>query len=248
MRAYICTYRQIKPPQADLKKTEGEGSDPLLVKFLGEYESTFFDWGDDPSFFAAKHMLGDVRKATWGVCRRDVRDGLKKGDVVVFFCGKRNNGKSWNYYFVGFGTVGGIVTERKLIWTNPAYAPYRKFYNILTDSNGKQLETFHPFHKDWKIRATAPYIFFDPAKSLFNLDSPYLVATWDGEGMQETWRRDRKTKNIEELLFVERDIKRRLRTSKTGYAHVKLNLFSDGKTERPGRPLSDLVEALRPLI
>lgn len=250
MNAYVCTYRQITPPPADLKRTEqAAAKDPLLRKFLKEYGASCFDWGDDPSFFAAKYMLGDVRRASWGVCRRDVRGDMKEGDVIIFFCGsKRNERKSWDYYFIGVGTVAGIVENRKLLWTKPAYAAYRTFYNILVDSDGKQFETFHPFHKDWELRAKAPYIVFDPAQSVFNLDSPHLVATWNGDGLQEIWRRDRQTRAIEQLLFVERDIKRRLRTSRTGYAHVKLNLLSDGKKDRPGRPILDLIGALTPLI
>ena len=48
-------------------------SDPLLSRFLNGYRENFWDWGDDPSFFAAEHRLGDVRRASWGVCRADVR-------------------------------------------------------------------------------------------------------------------------------------------------------------------------------
>ena len=129
---------------------------------------------------------------------------MKEGDVIIFFCGsKRNERKSWDYYFIGVGTVAGIVENRKLLWTKPAYAAYRTFYNILVDSDGKQFETFHPFHKDWELRAKAPYIVFDPVQSVFNLDSPHLVATWNGDGLQEIWRRDRQTRAIEQLLFVE---------------------------------------------
>ena len=36
----------------------------------------YYDWGDDPSFFAAEEFLGDVNRASWGVCRRDVREKL----------------------------------------------------------------------------------------------------------------------------------------------------------------------------
>ena len=79
MNAYVCTYRKITPPPADLKRTEqAAAKDPLLRKFLEGYEASCFDWGDDPSFFAAKYRLGDVRRASWGVCRRDVRGDMKE--------------------------------------------------------------------------------------------------------------------------------------------------------------------------
>ena len=251
MNAYVCVYRQITPPPGAKKKTEQAATrDDLLRKFLNEYDGSFYDWGDAPSFFAAQHMLGDVRKATWGVCRSDVRSDLGKGDVVVFFCGSQNKDEGpWRYYFIGFGTVRELVRRRALLWTKPAYAPYRKFYNLLTESDGKWREVFHPFHrKDWERRAQAPYVVFDRARSAFNLNSPHAVATWDGEGNQETWKRDRRTREIERLLFVERGIERRLRTSRTGFAHVKLNLLRDGNKTRPGRSLSDFTDALSRLV
>ncbi|MHB8390769.1 MAG: hypothetical protein ACYDBH_14510 [Acidobacteriaceae bacterium] len=250
MNAYLCTYRQITPPRSALKKMElAAKQNSLLRRFLDGYEGSFFDWGDDPSFFAAKHMLGDVRRATWGVCRRDVRSNLEKGDIVVFFCARQNKEKRlWRYYFIGFGAVREVVRCRELLWTSHVYAPYRKFYNVLTASDGKQRETFYPFHKDWERRAEAPYVLFDAARSAFNLDSPHHVATWDSEANHEAWRGDPRTSKIEQLLFVDRGIERRLRTSRTGYAHVKLNLLLDGKTIRPGLGLSDLTRALGQLV
>src|SRR4051794_1528407 len=41
-----------------------------------------FDVGDDPSFRAARHAPGS--DVTWGVCRTDLRNALRPGDVVVF--------------------------------------------------------------------------------------------------------------------------------------------------------------------
>lgn len=251
MNAYVCVYRQIKPsPKASKMTEQAATKNSLLRRFIDEYNGSFYDWGDDPSFFSAKHLLGDVNSATWGVCRRDVRSVLNKGDVVVFFCGSQIKDKGvWHYYFIGFGTVREIVKRRELLWKSPVYARYRKFYNLLVDSNGKQRETFRPFHENWEDRAKAPYAIFDPKQSAFNLDSPHLVATWDGKGIPETWKRDRRTREIERLLFDERDINdRRLRTSATGFAHSKLNLLRKGEKDRPGRSLSDLTESLKKLI
>ena len=88
MNAYICVYRQINPPPISIRDTANAATkNSHLQQFLNEYQDSFYDWGDDPSFFSAKYMLSDVNRATWGVCRRDVRADLEKGDVVVFFCG-----------------------------------------------------------------------------------------------------------------------------------------------------------------
>ena len=112
MNAYVCTYRKIKPSSKALRRTrEAAKHDPLLCTFLDGYCESCYDWGDDPSFFAAQHLLGDVRKASWGVCRRDVRNSLEERDVVVFFCGREVE-RAWHYHFVGFGTVLALV-ERK---------------------------------------------------------------------------------------------------------------------------------------
>ncbi|MGH9606328.1 MAG: hypothetical protein ACRD3N_11595 [Terracidiphilus sp.] len=250
MKAYLCTYRQRTPLLGELNAMSGASKgDDLLAKFLKEYQSSFYDWGDDPSFFAAKHMLHDVRSATWGVCRRDVRKELAEGDIVVFFCARQVKQKSeWHYYFIGYGTVLEPV-RRKDVWTKPRYAQFRSFYNVLANSQGRQDETFHPYHKDWERRAASPYIIFDPKRSVFNLDSPRRVAKWRKQDRQEIWETDVVTKKIERLLFTERGIMdRRLRTSQTRYAHAKLNLLWDGKRERPGRPVPELIEALGKLV
>ncbi|HEY5328786.1 MAG TPA: hypothetical protein VIJ79_02780 [Acidobacteriaceae bacterium] len=253
MNAYLCTYRRIRPSNLVLRHMGAAAKqDPLLQTFLNSYDKSYYDWGDDPSFFAAQHLLRDVRKASWGVCRPDVRNVLGEGDIVVFFCGCQDKDTCvWRYYFVGFGTVLALV-ERAALWTDPAYAPYRKFYNVLARLNGTHLvqsEKFHPYHNDWKLRAKAPYVLFDPAHSVFDLKSPHHVATWDRTTIPETWKTDVRSRKIEHLLFTERGIDdRRLRTSPTGFGHAKLNLLKAGRTVRPGRSLSELTQALGQLV
>jgi len=252
VNAYLCTYRRIRPSPRALRQTRAAAKqDPLLRAFLEDYDASYYDWGDDPSFFAAQHLLGDVRNATWGVCRRDVRNALRERDLVVFFCGCEDDGHVWRYYFVGFGTVRALV-ERAVLWTDRAYAPYRKFYNALARLDGNRLvqsETIHPYHKDWERRAEAPYVLFDAAQSAFNLTTPHHVATWDsGATIPETWAADPRSKDIEQLLFVERGIDRRLRTAASGYGHAKLNLVRAGRATRLGRSLSELTRALGQLM
>ncbi len=249
MNAYLCTYRRRTPSPRERRQTDAAAKhDPLLRVFLEGYNHSYYDWGDDPSFFAAQHLLGDVRKASWGVCRRDVRSTLGVGDLVVFFCGCENE-HIWRYYFVGFGTVRELVKPRAALWTDPAHASYRKFYNVLVRPVGGRLvhsEVFHNYHDDWKRRAKAPYVLFDAAHSAFNLKSPHHVATWrkHGTSIREKWADDARSKGIKRLLFVERGVDRGLRTSKSGYGHAKLNLLRAGRTTRPGRTLPELTRAL----
>jgi hypothetical protein len=249
MQAYVCVYRRHLPSKADRKRTqEPAKSDAALSKFLDEYDDSFYDWGDDPAFFAAQFFMSDVQCATWGVCRRDVRQQLKDGDVVVFFCGKPRVGtrRIWDYYYIGLGTVKSTVDRRRL-WTEELFTPYRKFYNVLAQLRGKTLirkETFHPYHKDWERRAQAPYILFESKPDLthFNVTNPQLVGTYDGSHIPETW--NKASIDLKNLIFVERGISRRLRSSQTGFGHTQINLLKSGKVLRPGRNVDELRKAL----
>src|SRR5215217_9073404 len=102
MRAWVCVYRHPIPPRSDRAKTErAADSKSFLRRYLDLYDRQdyFYDWGDDPSFYSAMELLDDVRKATWGVCRRDIRSLLKKGDYVVFVCGRESARRIWEYFF-----------------------------------------------------------------------------------------------------------------------------------------------------
>ena len=249
-RGYACVYRRKLISRSDWQRTEDLAeSDPNLKRFLREYLDSFYDWGDDPAFFSGKTFEGNARYATWGVCRTDVRRKLSEGDLVVFFCGKQHpkSPHIWDYFFIGFGTVSETV-DRRDIWTDRRYAPYRKFYNVLAElRNGVlvQKETFYPDHaKSWRERAAAPYILFEPSPRLtdFNLTNPLLVATFDGRHVPEPW--NAKAKALEKLLFRERGINRRLRTARSGFGHAKLNLLRAGRSRREGRSGEELRDAL----
>jgi hypothetical protein len=254
MKAYVCTYRHFAPPPLDRKRTEDAArKDPLLDKFLQGYDNSFFDWGDDPSFFAAHELLGDVRKASWGVCRPDVRKNLQENDLVVFFCGRHDKAERlWRYYFIGFGTIQARV-ERADLWKSIAYKPYRSFYNVLARLAGNELvpsEKFHPYHKvNFASRAKSPYLIFNAAQSSFNLNSPHHVATWHSdEPVPEIWKTDTRSKRIERLLFTDLEIVRRLRTARSGYGHAKLNLVTKGRIISPELSISKLKRALSQLV
>src|SRR3990167_4127236 len=127
MKAYACVYRRKAVTATEIRRTRAAATqDTLLAQFLDAYlgRQSYLDWGDDPAFFSAKHRLGDIRSASWGVCRRDVRATLSGGDFVAFFCGQESQDvqRRWDYYYVGGGTVGGLYTREDL-WTRDALAP-----------------------------------------------------------------------------------------------------------------------------
>lgn len=255
MNAYLCVYRRRVQSTTNRVKTEKAAfNDATLQAFLRCYsaDDSYYDWGDDPSFFSAVHRLGDAQRATWGVCRRDVRSTVVRGDFVVFFCGREGSGvpKTWEYYYIGVGTVG-VCLSRRDVWTNKEYLQYRHFYNLLakpSESGMAQHETFHPYHKDWQARAKAPYIVFDPPQSAFNLVSPLLVSTYAGS-VPDVWQLEcPRVKALHDLVFVERKIARRLRTARTGFGHAKLNLLTHNGIVRSGRPPAALRSCLIDLV
>ena len=242
MNLYLCVYRQPIPKNGDWKSVCREASsNEALKEYLQRYNNRFkkrkrcfYDWGDDPAFYAAEKFQSNV---TWGACRSNVRKKLKKGDIVIFFCAQQQKKKGrWKYYYVGLGTVSEIVKCRKQLWENERYRDFRDFYNLLIDSRGvhRELITCHP---DWADRLEAPYIIFDkdPAKTHFNVTNPLHVATCNSK--DEARRRKEKGKTMEvwwsskdELvnriydLVPERENGKKLMTSETGFSHVFMNL------------------------
>jgi hypothetical protein len=227
-------------------------TDLSLKVFLAEYkqDDRYYDWGDDPAFFAAQEFMDDVRRASWGVCRPNVRSCIKPGDLVIFFCGKPCvcDSKKWDYYYIGFGTVKVRVDDRRQIWEDNRFQPYRGFYNLLVapasqtpPANADDLldgpdgstyvhkETFHPYHKNWRRRLCA-YIIFDEneQRTHFNLENPLHVATYrDGDKLPEVWNSNGLTRQLKRVLFVEQGIARGLRHSPTGSAHQFIHLTLD---------------------
>jgi hypothetical protein len=233
VKAYACVYRHATPSPKDRRLTEQSAPDEsLLRRYLDGYDSPdcFYDWGDDPSFFAASELLGDVRDATWGVCRPDVRHELNGGDYVAFFCARSIDGPIIEYYYIGIGTVS-IGLTRQTIWSDDQYAKYRDFFNILARSSDgvlEQHETFHRYHDDWQRRCEAPYWLFAREQSRFNLVNPLHVATFGGtKGAVETWHssRDRQIAHLEAILFPPSASARRLRTTNLQIPHRQINLL-----------------------
>jgi hypothetical protein len=259
MKAFVCVYRHSVPsPNARSKTVAAALTTPCLNSYLSSYSlpNSFLDWGDDPSFFAAPQILGSASSASWGVCRRDVRAQLRQGDFVIWFCARpqSNQTGNWDYYLVGCTTVKDTC-NRYALWTDPKYAPYRDFFNTLARPNGSALiqhEMIHDFHNDWKNRITADYIIFDgcPSLSAVNLASPTLVATGSA-GAAEAWlRSNRKVLNIENMIFTNLGISRRLRTKnrQQPHRHIALHKAPVILKGNPGVLLSNLRRSVLALV
>ena len=230
---YICVYRHFFPSPKNFRLTREQAPKRAnLDLFLDSYSSnsSYYDWGDDPSFFSALNTQGSVSHAAWGVCRPNVRSHLRKDDVVIFFCAKQPQRRDVNYeyFFIGYGTVLETIPDRSTIWTKTKYKSYRKHHNILAafqSGTAVQHETFYPKHEDWVHRLRSPYIIFDPLQSNFNLNNPLHVATSFG-GKSEIWKSSTSVKvtRLEKILFKDRGIERRLRTSNNRAAHPHINI------------------------
>ncbi len=254
MKSYVCVYRQPLPKDLKWEKTWKEGADKRgLRKYLERYRAgfeqgpaCFYDWGDDPAFFAAEEFIGDVNRASWGVCRRNLREKLHIGDFVIFFCAKAvaaesTEAKAWEYYYVGLGTVSESL-DRSIIWSADEYKSYRDFFNLLVDPSGAHREFIYDRHDcDWLKRADAPYILFEPSRNLthFNVASPILVATYRLGGdpwrdnVIEQWQLDDEGVQTIYQEIPRRIGGRKLRTGRTdqGYPHQYQNLSHLGDRE-----------------
>ena len=212
------------------KTSRGAVNNVALHHFLDSYhnDDCFYDWGDDPSFFAAQHFLGDVRTASWGVCRPDVRRKVQPGDLIIFFCVQQRDGGQRRYYYIGFGTVGELVLPRIHVWRKERFRPYREFFNVLIDTEDEQSEYFYDKHSDYRKRSEAPYVIFNSGDRLthFNVVNPLLVATYKSDARPpEQWRTHVATASeLHDLLFDQLGITRGLRTSPRGNAHPKINI------------------------
>ena len=269
MKAYLCVYRQFKVRAINWAKSKALVHDnPKLRvgKFLRRYKRNlegsttgrFYDWGDDPAFFGAEEFLGDVRQASWGVCRPDVRRQLSRGDFVVFFCAQQQleERSRWTYHYIGVGTVSKVIRRRSRLWTVDAYRKYRKFYNLLIDEVDNHKEVLFPHHDDdWEDKLQAPYILFEGSvQTHFNVRKPLLVATYDsrnpagGSDILESWQLDDQyVREIDKLIPI-RDGGKKLRTSHHGNAHRHMPLSCYYSTRQLQEVRRDLVSISKAIV
>ena len=118
--------------------------------------SKFLDIGDDPSFYCSKTYNSNV---TWGVCRHNVRQGLKLNDEIHFVACDKTEKYFWKYYYVGFGVVKNTLTHKD-IWNNEKYLLFQNYFNYLIKPNKNSFDHFEQipneyWHDDWKMRISS---------------------------------------------------------------------------------------------
>lgn len=117
-----------------------------------------YDNGDDPSFYAARKFGGHL---SWGICRQDVRNRLRRGDIVAFFSFRKfkETGDS-EYRLCALATVDRRVSQSD-IWQDNSLKTYRKYFNLVIRPSGTRhgaWEHFEPaldgsrLHHDWLWR------------------------------------------------------------------------------------------------
>lgn len=117
-----------------------------------------YDNGDDPSFYAARTLGGQL---SWGICRQDVRNGLLTGDSVVFFSFRKfkTTGDA-EYRLCALATVDRKVSQSD-IWRDKSLEIYRKYSNLLIRPTGAKHDSWEHFepslqgsqrHGDWLWR------------------------------------------------------------------------------------------------
>jgi len=116
-----------------------------------------YDNGDDPSFHALQKLGGQL---SWGVCRQDVRNAIREGDMVVFFSFRKCNEKGETEYRLRcVATVKRKVSQAD-IWQEKSLSIFRKYCNLLIRPSSSHgiWEHFEPClrgrrsHKDWLWR------------------------------------------------------------------------------------------------
>jgi hypothetical protein len=247
MKAFVCVYRHPSISERDLGIVRRNAENiPELRSFLDNYfqHQSFYDWGDDPSFFQASQRLGDPRRASWGVCRPKVRRQLGAGDVVIFICSCEGlEAGSWDYYYVGFGTVR-ISLQREQIFQDDQYAEYRSFFNMISRwENGHkvQYEVFEGDHNNFEGRCQAGYILFQLDKTDFNLVNPLPIARYDGRQTAENWHTtDPLVAKLYSALFLDGEVKRYLHTSRIGFSHADFPLHRHFEKAGRQKELADL--------
>ena len=135
--------------------------------------------------------------------------------------------------------------------TSRRIAPSTTCLRSRARKDGHSTVSFSPFHRDWQKRLGGPYILFDtdPTLTCLDLATPLHVAHFHrASRTHEQWRvEDPSVRSLEEALFIDRGIERRLRNTnpQSPYPHPKLALH-----RRSGPPLTDLrtarIEIARP--
>lgn len=125
---YLVPYHSF-PPTNRLVAASGRFACVEKAIAAGEWP---YDNGDDPSFYAARHDGGIL---TWGVCRQDVRNKIRRGSICVFFAFTKDRDIT-RYRMSAVATISEKL-DRRSVFQDPRF--HNKHYiNVLIrpDGNG----------------------------------------------------------------------------------------------------------------
>lgn len=118
-----------------------------------------YDNGDDPSFYAMQELRG---RLSWGVCRQDVRNRLRREDIVVFFSFRKfEETTDCEYRLCAVATVERRVRQIDLWGDDSNLRVFTRYLNLLvrpSRSARGRWEHFEPalqgsrLHRDWLWR------------------------------------------------------------------------------------------------
>lgn len=117
-----------------------------------------YDNGDDPSFYAMRKFGGQL---SWGICRQDVRNRLRPGDIVVFFSFRKFEGTGDSEYrLCAFARVERKVRQTDL-WRDANLRTFSRYFNLLIRPSSFSPDAWEHFepsldgprvHHDWLWR------------------------------------------------------------------------------------------------
>jgi len=136
----------------------GAGTAYVAVYLAAPGASTWpVDVGDDPAFECSRLHAQAGGRLSWGVCRPDLRNEIRPGDVVVFVAADRlRDRRPARYRLAGWGTAERLVSQVE-VWQREDLAVFRKYRNLLIrpSADGNEFvhcETQAPAHPDWLWR------------------------------------------------------------------------------------------------
>lgn len=221
---YIVVYSSLNFDRFSKKTSQDKTITEFLQK-LRNHKLWHYDAGDDPSFY----QFFKRKSLTWGICRTNIRNRLKKDDVVLFYCFCED---CLSYFLTGFATVDRKIKQSE-IWQKEEYNSYKDYFNILIRPDGTEKKWIHferlaaiiGGHSDWVKRLMASkeqnpsfvlnkdainlsflvsdnYIIFkrNPADT-YILEKQIKVATWIPKSKNEIWVESDVVSKIYEFSF-----------------------------------------------
>jgi hypothetical protein len=159
---YLACFHSEKPKSFDGTKGQFLEVETAIDKNIWPYDN-----GDDPSFYVARKG----GRLTWGVCRQDLRNAIKKDSIVVFFSFTQRTNDEILYRLCAVATVEDRVDHRAIHSDHRLLRFQNPYINgLITPMNGgwrydENDRRNSQRHKDWLWRITEPQ---NLKKELFN--------------------------------------------------------------------------------